>query len=161
MRPQTPPKRSGAPVISLIAKNKKAFFDYEIVQKYEAGIVLRGPEVKSVRGGRAQLKGSYVQIINKRPVIVNMHISDYKPAHDVSYDPTHTRQVLLRQNQIEEIAGFLGQKGLTVIPLELYLKGNLIKVAIGVCKGRKQFDKRELLKERSIKREIDQKIKYR
>ncbi len=162
MRPQlnqTPKKRTAQLV--LIAKNKKVFFDYEILDKYECGIVLTGPEVKSIRAGRIQLKGSYVQYINNRLMIVNMHISEYKPAANASYDPTHSRLILLKKPQIEEVRSKFEQKGLTVVPLEVYLKGNLIKVQIGVCKGRKQFDKREVLKERAIKRDIEQKVKFR
>lgn len=159
--PHTQPTKKRSNQLVLIAKNKKVFFDYEILDKYECGIVLTGPEVKSIRGGRVQLKGSYVQFINNRMVIVNMHISEYKPAANASYDPTHTRSILLRKNQIEEVRAKLEQKGLTVVPLEIYLKGNLIKVQIGVCKGRKQFDKREVLKERAIKRDIEQKVKFR
>ncbi len=154
-----PKKRASVP--TLIAKNKKAFFDYEIVQKYEAGIILTGPEVKSIRAGRLQLKGSYVQIIGQKPVVVNVHISEYKNAPNASYDPTHTRIILLNKKQIEEVADFLSQKGLTVIPLEAYTKGNLIKLTIGVCRGRKQHDKRDVLRERAIKRDVEQKIKFR
>ncbi len=154
MRPKTPE-------LVLIAKNKKAFFDYEITEKYEAGIVLTGPEVKSIRAKKLQLKGSYIQIIGARAMVVNMHISEYKNSPDASFDPTHSRIILLNKKQIEEVADFLSQKGLTVIPLEVYTKGNLIKLTIGVCRGRKQHDKRDVLRERAVKRDVEQKVKFR
>lgn len=147
--------------ISLIAKNKKAFFDYDIIERYEAGIILSGAEVKSIRAGRVQLKGSFVQLIQKQLVVVNMHVSPYKFAPDASYNPTHTRVLLLKKKEIDGVCATLGQKGLTVIPLEIYFKGNLIKVLIGVCRGRKQHDKRQVLRERTVQREIQQKIKFR
>lgn len=143
----------------LLAKNKKAYFDYEVLEKYETGIVLNGPEVKSIKAGHVQLKGSFVSVTNGRALASNMHVSPYKYAAHTSQDPLRHRELLLRKKEIEHLSGIAGQKGHTIIPLEIFLKNNLIKVVIGVCRGKKAHDKRETLKKRAISREIDQGLK--
>lgn len=143
----------------LLAKNKKAYFDYEIVEKYETGIVLTGPEVKSIKEGHVQLKGSFVSVIGGRVMTENMHVSPYRYAPREGYDPLRRRELLLKRKEIDYLAGLSNQKGFTLIPLEIILKKNLIKVILGICRGKKQHDKRDVLKRRAMTREIDQGLK--
>ena len=143
----------------ILAKNKKAYFDYEIVEKYETGIVLTGAEVKSIKGGHVQLKGSFASVVNGRVMTENLHVSPYRYAPLAGYDPLRRRELLLTRQEIDELAGLSGQKGFTLVPLEIIVKNNLIKVIIGVCRGKKQHDKRNVLKRRAMTREIDQGLK--
>lgn len=147
---------------SLITKNKKAYFDYEILEKFEAGIILTGAEVKSIKSGGVQLKGSYVAVGGGKVVVENMHISPYRQsaAHrEGNYDPTRRRELLLHKKEINYLSGLTAQKGQTIIPLEIFLKNNLIKVLLGVCRGKKAHDKRGVLKKRAETREIDLALK--
>lgn len=138
-----------------LAENKKALFDYEILEKYEAGLELTGQEVKSAKMGQINLKGSYVTFHNSKPYVLNMHINKYKPAGPLpDYEPTRTRQLLLRKKEIAYLQGKSMEKGLTIVPLRVYTKQRLLKIEIAVARGRKTFDKRAVLKERDIKREI-------
>ena len=143
---------------NLLAKNKKAYHDYEIIEIFEAGIALEGREVKSCREHRANLKGSFVQILKNEALAEAIHISPYKFAPDTGYKPTQTRKLLLHRKEIDKIASALNEKGVAAIPLELYLKGSLIKLKVGICRGRKLHDKREVLKKRSQDREVDRAI---
>lgn len=148
----------------LLAKNKKAYFDYEIVEKYETGIVLTGPEVKSIKASHVQLKGSYATLVqgkNRRLKIVtsNLHVSPYRYSIISGYDPLRRRELLLRRKEIDHLAGLTTQKGFTLIPLEIVLKNNLIKVLLGVCRGKASHDKRQLLKKRAITRDIEEGLK--
>ena len=143
------------PYMSL-AENKKAFFDYEILDKAEAGLALTGQEVKSVKNGQVNLKGSYVTFHNGKPQIIGMHISKYKPAGKLpDYDPVRTRGLLLKKREIAYLQGKSQEKGLTIVPLKVYTKGRLLKIEIGVGRGKKTYDKREAIKKRELKREID------
>lgn len=143
-----------------LAKNKKAYFDYEILEKYEAGIVLTGAEVKSVKEGRVQLKGSFASIVNGKVIVENMHISPYRYSNGATRaDPLRRRELLLHKKEIDHLAGLSMQKGFTLVPLEAILKNNLIKILLGVCRGKKKYDKREVLKRRAVTREIDQNLK--
>ena len=144
---------------SLLAKNKKAYHDYEILDVYEAGIVLTGPEVKSCREHRANLKGAYVHIIKNHAFAEGIHISPYKFAPDPKYNPTAKRTLLLHQKQIEKLDTNLNEQGVTLVPLEMYLKGSLIKIKVGVCRGRKLHDKRDMLKKRSQDLETNRALK--
>ena len=146
---------------NLLAKNKKAYHDYEITDTYEAGIQLTGAEVKSCREHRVNLKGSFVQVLNDEALAESMHISPYKFAPNEKYKETRTRKLLLHQKEIDKIASTLNEKGITAIPLELYLKGSLIKMKIGICRGRKLYDKRAVLKKRDQDREISRTISAR
>lgn len=143
----------------LLVKNKKAYFDYEVLEKYETGIVLTGPEVKSIKGGHVQLKGSFAEVFNGRVLLQNMHVSHYKCSPIAGYNPLRRRELLLRRKEIDFLAGMSSQKGYTLIPLEIFLKNNLIKVLLGVCRGKKAHDKREVLKKRAIIKEINQGLK--
>ena len=139
-----------------LAKNKRAFFDYEILDKWEAGLVLTGPEVKSAKAGQINLKGSFVSIVNEKPLLINCHIASYKPARVIQkeYDPTHTRKLLLNKKEIKSLIGKVGQKGLTLLPLAVYTKKGLVKVEIGLGRGKRKKDKREILKKRAVDREL-------
>lgn len=147
------------PAVKLIAKNKKAYFNYEVLEKYEAGIVLTGAEVKSIKGAHVQLKGSFVTIINGRARTENMHVSPYKYSVLKDYDPMRRRELLLKKKELDYLAGMTGQKGFTIIPLEIFLKRGLVKILIGVCRGKKQHDKRQVMRGRAIEREISQGLK--
>jgi len=143
----------------LLGKNKKAYFDYEVVEKYETGIVLVGAEVKSIKAGRVQLKGSFASVKNNRVFLDNMHVSPYGPSNNKEYDPLRRKELLLKRKEIDYLAGMSDEKGLTLVPLEIYLKKGLVKVLLGVCRGKKMHDKRAVLKKRAISKEINQGLK--
>ena len=142
------------------AKNRKAYHDYEVLETFEAGIVLNGDEVKSIKAGRAQLKGSFVDISSKlEPFINEAHISRYENSSRKEHLPTRKRKLLLNRKEIEKLALKLDQQGLTAIPLELYPKKGLIKLKIGLCRGKKLYDKRAALKNKDQERRIKQQLK--
>lgn len=143
-----------------ITTNKKARFDYQILETFEAGIVLSGQEVKSVRSGAARLTGSFVTFHGNTPLLTNALIPLYKHASlDKDYIPDASRKLLLKKREINHLRGKLEQKGLTIVPLSLYTSGRLIKLEIGLAQGKKTFDKRHSIKERDVKREIARKLK--
>ncbi|HSR89020.1 MAG TPA: SsrA-binding protein SmpB [Candidatus Udaeobacter sp.] len=143
-------------MITNLAENKKALFDYEILEKYEAGLVLSGQEVKSAKAGQINLKGSYVTFHDGKAFVLNMHITKYKPAGPLpDYDPTRTRQLLLHKKEIAYLQGKSLERGLTIVPLKVYTKQRLIKIEVAIAKGRKNYDKREVIKTRELKRELD------
>ncbi|MEK7547782.1 MAG: SsrA-binding protein SmpB [Patescibacteria group bacterium] len=145
--------------VTSYSKNKKAFHDYEILEKYEAGIVLTGEEVKSVRNGQANLKGSFVDIFGDEAFLNEAHISRYKFSSNKDYNPVQKRKLLLHMKEILKISQAISQKGVTAIPMEFYGKGNLIKMEIGICRGKKLYDKRETLKKRDQEMEIKVQLK--
>jgi len=143
-----------------LAENKKALFNYEILEKTEAGLVLSGYEVKAVKNGQANLKGAYVTFHGKDALLTNAHISRYKQAGKMpEYDPERSRRLLLHKKEINYLRGKSQEKGLTVIPIRVYTKNRFIKVELAVCRGKKQFDKRESLKKRDALREIRRTLK--
>jgi SsrA-binding protein len=145
------------PTLSL---NKKAKFDYKILETYEAGIVLSGQEVKSIRSGSARLTGAFVTFHGNTPLLTNALIPKYKYAsHIDDYIPDASRRLLIRKKEVNHLRGKLEQKGLTIVPLSLYTKGQLIKLEIGLAEGKKLFDKRRTIKERDGKREIARTMK--
>lgn len=147
---------------NLLAQHKKAFADFEILQKIEAGIQLSGAEVKSIRGGHANLKGSYVEISKKEEVFArNIHISPYKPAigQQADYNPTRKRKLLLHKKEIIKLQKELSSKGITLVPLDFHLNNNHIKITVGVCRGKKKYDRREELKKRSQSMDIRRTLK--
>lgn len=147
-----------------ITKNKDGLFNYEVIECYQAGIVLSGPEVKSVKKGQISLKGSYVTIDPKQEVwLVNAHISPYKPAAEVQkkYDPDQKRKLLLRKKEIKSLMGKSKQKGLTIIPVYVYTYKSLIKVEIALARGKTKIDKREQIKKREVKRQIHRTLKQK
>lgn len=146
---------------NLIAKNKKAFHDYEVIDKLEAGIVLNGPEVKSCRAHQVNLKGSYVSTFKEEAFAEGIHISTYAHSRREDFMETRRRKLLLHRKEIDRLAAHTKEKGIAVIPLELYFKGSLIKLLIGICRGRKLYDKRAMLKKRDIDREINRAVAKR
>ena len=145
--------------IKVVAQNKKARHDYFIEQTLEAGIVLSGTEVKSVRQGKSNLKESYTVIENGQAYILGMHISPYEQGNIFNKDPLRDRKLLLHKSEINKLTGFIQQKGLTIIPLQMYFKNGFVKVELGVARGKKLYDKREDIAERDVKREIERRLK--
>lgn len=144
----------------ILAENKKALFDYEILEKYEAGLVLTGQETKSAKNGQINLKGSFITFHNGKPMATNLHISKYKPAGALpDYDPTRPREILLRKREIAYLQGKSMEKGLTIVPIRVYTKGRLIKMEVALARGKREFDKREAIKKRDLKKEIDRTMK--
>ena len=140
-------------------KNKKAYFDYEILEEIEAGIVLTGTEIKSIRGGNANLKDSYAVIRNNEIYLLNMHISEYKEGNIFNHEEKRTRKLLLHKKEILKLRDKMVLNGNTLVPLKLYFKNNIVKILLGLAKGKKLYDKRETIKERDIQREIKKQIK--
>ena len=140
----------------VLAENKKALFDYEILEKYEAGVVLTGQETKSAKMGQINLKGSYVTFHNGKAFVLNMHINKYKPAGPMpDFDPTHSRQLLLHKKEIAYLQGKSLERGLTIVPLRVYTKQRLLKIEVAIARGKKTYDKRESIKKKDLKRELD------
>jgi len=137
----------------VIAKNKKAKFDYHILDIYEAGVILLGSEVKSVRAGKVSLSDAFAQVVRGEIFLFNMHISPYGKAQD-SLDAKRDRKLLLNKHEIRKIEGKLKNQGLTLIPLEVYFKKNLVKISIAVAKGKKKYEKRDKIIKKEQKREI-------
>jgi SsrA-binding protein len=144
-----------------LAENKKAYFNYTILETFEAGLVLMGTEVKSIRLGNISLNGAYVVISAKaEPTLIGAHISPYQPGNDPAYyKPDQTRKLLLKKKEIEYLIGKSHQKGLTLVPLRVYNKKGIIKLEFGIGKGKREFDKREVAKEREGKREVERALK--
>jgi SsrA-binding protein len=149
--------------MKIIAQNKKALFDYEILDRLEVGIVLTGDEVKAVRAGQVSLTGSYATIQRGELFLLNANISIYKQAFQKKEDQTtRTRKLLLHRAQLNKLAGEISRKGVTLIPLKIYLsERGLIKIELGICKHKKAPDKRESIRERDIKRETARELKYK
>ena len=145
----------------LIANNKKAYFDYFIEEKYEAGISLHGTEVKSMRMGKCSIKESYIKIENNEVYIFGMHVSPYEKGNIFNKDPLRTRKLLLHRAEIRKLDAGVKVKGYTVVPLEVYLDHGLVKVLIGLAKGKKLYDKRETIAEKDRKREEEKSFKER
>lgn len=145
----------------IVAKNSRAYHDYFVEDTVEAGIVLVGTEVKSLRAGRANLTDSYVLIKDDEVFLLNCHISPYSHGNIMNHEPTRTRKLLLHRKEIERLRGKLITKGYTLIPLKIYFKGSYAKVEVGLCKGKAQYEKRESIKEREAKREIHKALKER
>ncbi len=145
--------------IKVVAQNKKARHDYFIEQTFEAGIVLSGTEVKSIRQGKVNLKDSYATIEHGEVFLTGMHVSPYEQGNIFNKDPERDRKLLLHKSEINRLAGYVQQKGMTLVPLQLYFKNGKVKVELGVARGKKLYDKREDIARRDAKREIDRKLK--
>lgn len=141
--------------------NRKARHDYFILKTYESGIELTGTEIKSIRQGGCNIKDSYAILRNKEIFLINMHISHYKEGNIFNHAETRARKLLLHKKEIQKIAEEIEQKGLTLIPLKLYFKKNILKVELGICQGKHNYDKRESIKERDMKRSIEKQLKNR
>lgn len=145
--------------IKIIASNKKARHDYEISGEIEAGIVLVGTEVKSIRQGKINLKDSYAEIKNNELFLRQMHITPYQNAYYDNHEPLRSRKLLLHNREIKKLIGKVSERGFTIIPLKVYFKNGKIKVQIGLAKGKKLYDKRDTIKKRDILREMDRDYK--
>ena len=147
--------------VKIVAKNSKAFHDYFIEEKYETGIELAGTEVKSIRLGNVNLKDSFCLIKDGEISVLGMHISPYEKGNIFNKDPRRTRKLLMHRREIMRLVGSVQRDGLTLIPLSLYFKDAKVKVEVGLCKGKKLYDKRESAARRDAKREIDRVMKTR
>lgn len=146
--------------IRLIASNKKARHDYFIEDTYEAGIVLHGTEVKSLRQGHCSIKEAFVRIDKGEVVIYGMHINPYEKGNIFNKDPLRPKKLMLHKYEINKLVGKLNEKGLTLVPLQVYFKGSLVKVEIGLARGKKLYDKRQDIAKRDIKRENEREFKH-
>ena len=144
---------------STVAQNKKAYHDYFVEETYEAGLSLFGTEVKSVRAGKVNLKDSYISVKTGEAFLLGMHISPYEKGNIFNRDPLRSRKLLLNKREIAKLIGLSQQDGYTLIPLKLYFKGSYVKVLVGVCRGKKNYDKRSAIAERESKRRIDRAMK--
>ena len=147
--------------IKLVANNKKAYFDYFIEDKYEAGVALHGTEVKSIRAGTLNLKDAWCGIKDGEMILNQMHISPYEHGNIFNRDPRRPRRLLMHKREIMRLYGKVKQDGFALIPLSVYFKGSLVKVKVGLCKGKKLYDKRQSAAERDAKRQIDRAMKER
>jgi len=145
--------------MKIVAQNRKAYHDYFIEDSLETGIVLLGTEVKSLRDGRVNLKDSYVLIKDNEALLLNCHISPYSHGNILNHDPLRTRKLLIHKNQIIRLKGKLLQKGYSLIPLKIYFKGPFAKVEIGLAKGKRLYEKREKIKEKEVKRDIERAVR--
>ena len=147
--------------IKLIANNKKAFHDYFMEEKHEAGIALHGTEVKSLRMGKCSVKESFIRIEQGEMFIYGMHISPYEKGNIFNKDPLRVRKLLLHRSEIGKLAGKIAEKGYTLVPLRVYFKGSLAKVEIGLAKGKKLYDKRQDIAKKDQRREAEKDFKVR
>jgi len=143
----------------VVCQNRKAVHDYIIDETFEAGLVLNGPEVKSLRDGKAQLTDSYARIKKGEAFLFNMHITPYPFAHHMKLDPDRTRKLLLHRREIKRLIGKTEERGLTMVPLKVYFSKGRVKVELALVKGKRKVDKRQAIKERDMKREMDRAIK--
>jgi SsrA-binding protein len=144
-----------------VARNRKALHEYHIVDTYEAGIVLAGPEVKSVRAGKVSLGEAYARVDGNEAYIHGLHISPYDPASRENVDPVRTRKLLLHRREIRRLIGATQQEGFTLVPLEIYLKDGYVKLALALGRGKKSYDKREAARRRDADREIQRAVRQR
>jgi len=147
--------------MKIVAQNRKAFHDYFVEETFEAGMVLTGTEVKSLRDGKANLKDSYVIIKDSEAFLLNCHISPYTHGNIMNHDPVRTRKLLLHRKEIIRLQGIAAQKGYSLVPLKIYFKESRAKVEIGLVKGKRQYEKRETIKKKEAAREIERAMKSR
>ncbi|MGL4774319.1 MAG: SsrA-binding protein SmpB [Clostridium sp.] len=144
-----------------LVQNRKANHDYFVEETIEAGVALVGTEVKSIRAGKGNMKDSYADIKNGEIFILNMHISPYEQGNIFNVDPLRARKLLLHKEQISRLAGLVSRDGYTLVPLSMYLKNGRVKVALGICRGKKNYDKRDSMLEKAHKRDIEREMKNR
>ena len=148
--------------MTTLADNKKAYYNYEILEKFEAGVVLIGQEVKSIKSGRINLAGSYVVIRDEEVYLIGCHVPPYQPKNaPPDYNPERSRKLLLKKVEIKYLIGKSKQKSLTLVPLKVYTKKGKIKLEFGLTKGKKKADKRETIKKREIRKEMERELKAR
>ncbi|MBC7960185.1 MAG: SsrA-binding protein SmpB [Vallitaleaceae bacterium] len=145
----------------MVAQNKKAYHDYFIEEVYEAGIVLAGTEVKSLRQGKGSIKESFINVMNNEVIIHHMHITPYEHGNIFNKDPLRSRKLLLNRFEINKIRGAVETKGYTLVPLKVYLKGSLMKVEIGIAKGKKNYDKRDDIAKKDARRDVERDFKVK
>ncbi|USS84975.1 SsrA-binding protein SmpB [Fructilactobacillus myrtifloralis] len=145
---------------NVMATNRKARHDYFIEQTYEAGLALTGTEIKSVRERRINLKDGFVSVRNGEALLMNVHINEYTEGNQFNHDPLRTRKLLLHKREIKQLSAAVQTKGVTIVPLKVYLKHNFAKVLIGVAKGKHTYDKRETIKRRDQQRQIERVMKH-
>jgi SsrA-binding protein len=146
-------------MIKTVATNRKAYHDYHIKETYEAGISLTGTEVKSIREGRVNLKDSYALIKDGEAFLMNCHVSPYRYGNIMNHDPLRTRKLLLHKKEINKLWGLTSRQGYTLVPLKIYFKSGKAKVELGLARGRRQYEKRDTIKEKEAKREIERHLK--
>ena len=147
--------------VKVISVNRQAYHDYFVERTIEAGIALMGTEIKSIREGKVNLRGSYALARNGELWLENAHIAVYEHGNRYNHDPMRNRKLLLHRREIDQLVGKVATKGLTLVPLKLYLKGGRAKIELGLCRGKKLYDKRDAIAERDIKREMERKIRTR
>ena len=147
--------------VKIIAQNKKAYHDYFVDEKYEAGVELFGTEVKSIRAGRVNLKESYCDIKNGEVFVIGMHISPYEQGNIFNKDPMRHKKLLLHKREILKLFGLVSQKGYALFPLQIYLSGSRVKMEIGLCRGKKLYDKREDMARNDAKRDMERAFRSR
>ena len=147
--------------IKIIAQNKKAYHDYFVEEKYEAGVELFGTEVKSIRAGKVNVKESYCDIKDGEVFVLGMHISPYEQGNVFNKDPLRPKKLLLHKREILKLFGLVAQKGYTLVPLQVYLKNSRVKIEIGLCRGKKLYDKREDMARNDAKRDMERAFKSR
>ena len=147
--------------LKLVANNKKAYHDYFIEEKYEAGLVLHGTEVKSLRMGKCSIKEAFIRIENGEVFIYGMHISPYEKGNIFNKDPLRVRKLLLHKSQIQKLIGNSAEKGYTIVPLQVYFSNGRAKIEIGLAKGKKLYDKRQAIAKKDQKREAEKELKVR
>ena len=147
--------------MKLVANNKKAYHDYFVDEKIEAGLVLHGTEVKSLRMGKCSIKESFIRIENGEMFVYGMHISPYEKGNIFNKDPLRVRKLLLHKYEINKLAGKIAEKGYTLVPLQVYFRGSLVKVEIGLAKGKKLYDKRQDIAKKDQRREAEKEFKIR
>lgn len=145
----------------LLANNKKAYFDYFIEDKWEAGVALYGTEVKSIRMGKVSIKESYIKIENGEVFVYNMHVSPYEKGNIFNRDPIRVKKLLMHRTEINKIEGKISEKGYTLVPLQVYLKDGLVKVEVGLAKGKKLYDKRDSIAKKDVRRENEREFKIK
>ncbi len=151
----------GKETVKLIANNKKAYHDYFIDETYEAGISLAGTEVKSVRMGKCSVKEAFIKVEKGEMYVYGMHISPYEKGNIFNKDPLRVRKLLLHRSEINKIGGKIAEKGYTMVPLKVYLKGSLVKVEIGLARGKKLYDKRQDIAKKDQRREAEKEFKVK
>ncbi|MBN2053747.1 SsrA-binding protein SmpB [bacterium] len=142
-----------------VIKNRKAYAEYEILETYEAGIVLQGTEVKSIRDGKLSLKEAYAKVDRDEIWLVNCHVTPYDFGNRFNHDPLRPRKLLMHRQEIRRLIGKVRERGLTLVPLKVYFKRGRVKVELGLCRGRKMHDKRAVIRDRTIKREVEREMK--
>lgn len=147
--------------VKIICKNRKAGYNFHIEESFEAGIALIGSEVKSLRQGRANLSDSYAKILKGELFLVDAHIAPYDPAHRQNHDPLRERKLLLHKSEIKKLIGKVAEKGFSLIPLKLYFKNGKVKVELALAKGKRAYDKREAIRKKDERRELERLIKFR